>query len=128
MLSTLGCICLINALTYVESKSRKECACDQTGKLIVRPCCTRCLTAAWSDRRVLHVEIDISGSGMHYKPGDSLGVVPANDPAVVDGILTALNVDGNRVFSVAPKAKDNNQGTGGTAWKACGSWFYPNPI
>ena len=59
---------------------------------------------------MLHVEVDIKGSGMRYKPGDSLGVVPANNPGIVDGIIAALGVDGNRVFSVAPRAQDNNQG------------------
>ena len=40
------------------------------------------------------MEVDLSGSGMQYAPGDSLGVLPQNDPALVDTLLARLELDG----------------------------------
>ncbi|KAK9818129.1 hypothetical protein WJX72_007597 [[Myrmecia] bisecta] len=62
----------------------------------------RYLTAPTSERKVLHVAFDVSGSGMAYHPGDSLGLLPENDPALVDGLLARLGQDGAAIFSVRP--------------------------
>ena len=45
-------------------------------------------------RRVLHVELDVSegGDAMAFEPGDALGVVPHNDPEVVDATLACLGI------------------------------------
>lgn len=59
------------------------------------------MTASWSDRRVIHLEVDVSESGSQYTPGDSLGVLPENSPELVDALLERLAADGSRVFSVA---------------------------
>ena len=37
-----------------------------------------------------HVEFDISGSGLDYAVGDSLGIFPVNDPGLVDMVIAAL--------------------------------------
>jgi sulfite reductase alpha subunit-like flavoprotein len=45
------------------------------------------------ERRVLHVEIDVSSAPagvMAFEPGDALGVCPRNPPAEVDALLAAL--------------------------------------
>jgi NADPH-ferrihemoprotein reductase len=47
------------------------------------------------------MELSVAGSGMRYIPGDSIGVLPCNDPALVDALLVRLGQDGSRVFSVA---------------------------
>lgn len=59
------------------------------------------MTASWSDRRVIHLELDIAQTGAKYKAGDSLGVLPENRPELVDGLLERLGADSRRVFSVA---------------------------
>jgi len=41
-------------------------------------------------KHTAHYEIDLSGSGLEYTPGDSLAVQPTNDPALVDDTLAAL--------------------------------------
>lgn len=56
--------------------------------------------------QVLHLEINVEGSGMAYHPGDSIGILPENDPALVKGLLRRLGEEGDRVFSVAPLAAD----------------------
>jgi NADPH-ferrihemoprotein reductase len=47
----------------------------------------RLLTAESSDRRVLHMEVELGDSGVTYAPGDSLAVLPANLPESVDAVL-----------------------------------------
>ena len=37
----------------------------------------------------------MEGSGIAYEPGDALGVVPTNDPALADEVLTAAGLAGN---------------------------------
>mmetsp|Transcript_12453 Transcript_12453/g.23638 ORF Transcript_12453/g.23638 Transcript_12453/m.23638 type:complete len:1001 (-) Transcript_12453:321-3323(-) len=61
----------------------------------------RLLTNKSSDRRVLHLEFNLKGSGIKYSPGDSLGVLPQNDPAVVDAIIARLGLEGSAVVSVS---------------------------
>ena len=56
------------------------------------------LTDPRSDRRVMHVEFDLSGAGgpsgaAAYEPGDSIGVLPANDPALVARVAERLGLD-----------------------------------
>jgi len=51
------------------------------------------LTGAASAKDVRHVVLDLGGSGLAYQPGDSLGVVAANDPALVDAVLAELDAD-----------------------------------
>src|SRR5262249_16798748 len=42
-----------------------------------------------------HVELALEGAGIAYEPGDSLGFVPVNDPALVDAVLAAAGLSGN---------------------------------
>jgi sulfite reductase (NADPH) flavoprotein alpha-component len=52
------------------------------------------LTAPSSHKDVRHLELDLSGSGLSYLPGDSLGVWPRNPPALVEQVLAAASLDG----------------------------------
>jgi len=51
------------------------------------------LNAPGSGKDTRHVVIDLSGTGLAYRPGDSLGVRAANDPELVDRIIAALGAD-----------------------------------
>ncbi|EMT8710075.1 sulfite reductase subunit alpha, partial [Neisseria gonorrhoeae] len=51
------------------------------------------MTARQSDKDVRHIEIDLSGSDLHYLPGDALGVWFDNDPALVGEILDLLGIN-----------------------------------
>ncbi len=48
------------------------------------------LTARHSDRDVRHLELSLEGSGIHYDPGDALGIVVRNAPERVNALLAAL--------------------------------------
>lgn len=47
-------------------------------------------SADHSDTEVWHYEIDLADSGLVYQSGDSMGIHPVNDPAMVDAILSRL--------------------------------------
>ncbi|MEJ0092893.1 MAG: sulfite reductase subunit alpha [Methylocella sp.] len=44
-----------------------------------------------SEKSTFHIEFDLSESGLAYAVGDSLGVFPQNDPALVDAVLRAID-------------------------------------
>ncbi|KAB8188355.1 assimilatory sulfite reductase (NADPH) flavoprotein subunit [Lysobacter maris] len=46
-------------------------------------------------RDVRHFELSLEGSGLHYQPGDALGIWPRNPPALVDEVLATLKLDGD---------------------------------
>jgi len=59
------------------------------------------LNGAGSEKDTRHVVIDITDSGIDYAPGDSLGLFPSNDAALVDAVLAAI--DAPRDFPIAGK-------------------------
>jgi sulfite reductase (NADPH) flavoprotein alpha-component len=50
------------------------------------------LNGRGSDKETRHIELSLEGSGLVYEPGDSLGVVAENDPAVVNELIEALRL------------------------------------
>ena len=42
-----------------------------------------------SDKETLHLELCLAGSGLEYRPGDSLAIIPANSPQAVGQVLEA---------------------------------------
>lgn len=63
------------------------------------------LTGPTSTKKTYHIELDIANSGLIFKPGDSIGVVPKNDPAVVDRIIHKLNATGlEEIFDLRTNA------------------------
>ncbi len=62
------------------------------------------ITGRGSARDIRHLELSLEGSGLAYEPGDALGVWPRNPPALVDAVLSALELDGD-----APVAHAGNE-------------------
>ena len=54
------------------------------------------ITARDSTRDIHHLEVSLEDSGLHYEPGDALGVWPRNPAALVDAVLDTLALDGER--------------------------------
>lgn len=52
---------------------------------------TTLLTGLHSDKETLHLELSLEDSGLAFEPGDSLGVVPENEDAVLEKVLEALD-------------------------------------
>lgn len=50
------------------------------------------LTGETSAKDVRHVEIDLTGSDLEYRVGDSLGVYPSNCPDLIDEIVAACDM------------------------------------
>jgi len=53
------------------------------------------LTAPGSPKETYHHVVSLAGSGIIYRPGDSLGVWPRNDDALVDRVLERLRASGD---------------------------------
>jgi sulfite reductase (NADPH) flavoprotein alpha-component len=49
------------------------------------------LNGRGSAKETIHMELLLEDSGLTYEPGDALGVVPVNDPDVVEEVLEALD-------------------------------------
>ena len=47
------------------------------------------LNGRGSDRETWHLEFSLEGAGLHYEPGDALGVWPQNPPELVQEVLRA---------------------------------------
>jgi sulfite reductase (NADPH) flavoprotein alpha-component len=48
------------------------------------------LNKAGSNKETWHIDLDLGDSGIDYAVGDSLGVLPRNDPALVDAVIAAI--------------------------------------
>jgi sulfite reductase (NADPH) flavoprotein alpha-component len=53
------------------------------------------LNSSRSDKETLHLELSLEGSGLTFEPGDSLGIMAENDPAMVEAILAATGLAGD---------------------------------
>ena len=51
------------------------------------------LNGRGSNKDTRHLEISLEGSNLQFEPGDSIGVYPKNDPALVDALLEEMGWD-----------------------------------
>lgn len=63
------------------------------------------LNGTGSAKEIYHLEFSLAGSGITYEPGDSLGVVPQNNPRVVDAILEQAGIDPRATVESGPAEK-----------------------
>ena len=71
------------------------------GKLVVN----RRLSSDDSEKDTRHFEIDLTGWGLNFEPGDSVAVYPTNDPNLVNEILRALGAKGDEPVPAAKTMK-----------------------
>ena len=80
------------------------------------------LTGEGSAKDVRHVEIDLTGSDLDYRVGDSLGVYPRNCPELIDEIVAACEMsDEDQPDFLAEKDLT-------TATEELAEWFIENLI
>lgn len=58
------------------------------------------LTGRGSSKETRHVELALDGSALAFSPGDALGVIPRNDPALVEALLTTLSLSSDERLTV----------------------------
>lgn len=66
---------------------------------------TEVLTKPGSEKDTRHFEIDLGDTGLSYEPGDSLAVLPQNDPELVGEIIAHLGASGDEAVINADKAE-----------------------
>ncbi|KGP91080.1 Sulfite reductase [NADPH] flavoprotein alpha-component [Pontibacillus chungwhensis BH030062] len=64
------------------------------------------LNGRGSNKETRHLELDLEGSGITYEPGDSLGIYPENDPALVEQLLQVLEWDGDLTVPVNKQGEE----------------------
>jgi sulfite reductase (NADPH) flavoprotein alpha-component len=62
------------------------------------------LAGRGSSKETRHLELSLEGSGLEYAPGDALGIVSRNDPAVVAALLRALDLPASASVTVDGRA------------------------
>jgi sulfite reductase (NADPH) flavoprotein alpha-component len=53
------------------------------------------LNSSRSAKQAIHLELSLEGSGLTFEPGDALGIVPENDPGMVEAVLRAAALHGD---------------------------------
>ncbi|QDC00976.1 assimilatory sulfite reductase (NADPH) flavoprotein subunit [Mesorhizobium sp. 8] len=72
------------------------------------------LTGRGSSKETRHVELSIEGSGLSFEPGDALGIVPRNDPVLVDSLLGTLGLDATAIIAVKDRSVSLGEALGAT--------------
>lgn len=57
-----------------------------------------------SDKETRHFELSLRDSGLHYEPGDSLGVLPTNCEEVVADLLKAVGLSGEETVEIGEES------------------------
>ena len=68
---------------------------SRTNPFPARMLVNRRLSGPESEKDTRHFELDLTGWGLGFDVGDSVGVYPTNDPELVDEIIRALGASGN---------------------------------
>jgi sulfite reductase (NADPH) flavoprotein alpha-component len=58
------------------------------------------ITGRGSSKETRHIEFALEGSGLSYEPGDALGILPRNDPALVEELLERCGFTGGETVTV----------------------------
>lgn len=48
------------------------------------------LNSSDSNKKTYHISLNIEGTGLHFHPGDSIGILPQNDPGRIQALLSCI--------------------------------------
>lgn len=57
------------------------------------------LSKEGSHKETLHLTLDLKGSGITYEVGDSVGILPQNDPVIVEKTVRVIGAKGNELIT-----------------------------
>lgn len=77
----------------VANKQQVESQYNKQNPLTASILANQKITGRDSSKDVRHIEIDLDGSGLHYQPGDALGVWYLNDKSLVEQILRQVDIE-----------------------------------
>lgn len=77
----------------VANKQQVESQYNKQNPLTASILANQKITGRDSTKDVRHIEIDLDGSGLHYQPGDALGVWYLNDKSLVEQILRQVDIE-----------------------------------
>jgi sulfite reductase (NADPH) flavoprotein alpha-component len=83
-----------------DARPKQQISYDKNNPFMARLIERRCLSKPGSQKDTQHFVVDLSGSGLTYACGDSLGVFPSNDPYLVDLLITSLGAIGNELIEL----------------------------
>jgi len=69
--------------------------CSRDNPVVAKALSARRLNKPGSEKETWHVEFDLTASGLDYTVGDSFGLFPSNEPALVDAVIKALGAPPN---------------------------------
>src|SRR5579871_2223562 len=70
--------------------AKPEAGCSRDHPALVTFLSRQRLNKPGSEKETWHIELDIAEAGIDYAVGDSFGIFPTNDPALVDAVIRAL--------------------------------------
>ncbi len=83
----------------MEPNATEAAAYNRKTPCIARLKRSRLLTEGCLEKDTHHYEIDLSGSGMIFEPGDSLALFSTNDSDLVDEIIAVLGFSGEEIVT-----------------------------
>ncbi|TDQ58975.1 sulfite reductase (NADPH) alpha subunit [Mesocricetibacter intestinalis] len=91
----------VNAISPVASnKADPQAVFDRQHPFAATLLTNQKITGRHSQKDVRHIELDLSGSGLSYQPGDALGVWFENDPLLVEEILHGSGLSGEEEIKI----------------------------
>eukprot|EP00930_Biecheleria_cincta_P040888 TRINITY_DN279_c0_g1_i4.p1 TRINITY_DN279_c0_g1~~TRINITY_DN279_c0_g1_i4.p1 ORF type:complete len:1874 (+),score=404.50 TRINITY_DN279_c0_g1_i4:640-5622(+) len=94
---------LVEILSPEDAKASKVITSyEPAGSKAVKMSVKRSTVPEGYERAIDHFEFDLTGSGLSYDQGDSLGLWPSNSKEQVDICLKALGLNGDEVLNIQP--------------------------
>ncbi|WP_163526511.1 assimilatory sulfite reductase (NADPH) flavoprotein subunit [Halobacillus ihumii] len=97
-----GVLATLNNAKQVNNEGKNDVQLAQTDKVMNKPIYSRTnpfkaeilenlnLNGRGSNKENRHLELDLEGASLEFEPGDSLGVFPENDPALVAKLIEKM--------------------------------------